>query len=147
MPRKPDTRTAAMLGIARRELHIKAKDAARACGRSQETLCNLEVGVGRMADEPTRRLVLHYLGLLGAPARQPDLPIAQLVEELARALLLRRARSATELLAAAESGADAVVVAIIRDGLRPERLEGKVCRRLLYRLDAEARRLEGADGG
>lgn len=146
MSRKPDTRLAAMMGIARRELGMKTTDAALACGRSMEILTAQEVGTYRMSDEPTRKLILHYLDKLERPAQQPMLPLGQLVEELAIAVLMRRARKTAELLAAAESGADAVVLAVCHQGLHAERWEGKVIRRLKYRLAAEERkRVEEAE--
>jgi hypothetical protein len=144
--RKPDTRLAAMMGIARRELGMKSTDAARACGRSMEILTAQEVGTYRMSDDPTRKLILHYLEKLERPAPQPMLPLGQLVEQLAVAILMRRARKTAELLAAAESGADAVVLAVVMADLHTERWTGKVIRRLRYRLDVEQhRRVEEAE--
>jgi len=128
-----------MMGIARRELGMKTTDAALACGRSMEILTAQEVGTYRMSDEPTRKLILHYLDKLERPAQQPMLPLNQLIEELAIAVLMRRARKTTELLAAAESGAHAVVLAVVMADLHTERWTGKVIRRLRYRLASEER--------
>jgi hypothetical protein len=107
-----------------------------------ESVTNQEAGNCRMAEAPTRALLMHYLNRLGAPAPQSDMPLGQLVEELARAVLLRRAAQAAELLTCIEEGADAVVRAVCLDGLRGERLTGPVIRRLRYRLESEARKRE-----
>ncbi len=140
--RIPDTRLATMLGVGRRELGMSLDSAARACGRSEESVANQETGNCAMAEAPTRILLLHYLDRLGTPAPQSELPLGQLVEELARAILLRRAAHVAELLSSAEQGADAVVRAVCLDGLRAERITGPVIRRLRYRLESEARRRE-----
>jgi len=140
MSRKPDTRLASLVGIARRQLNIATEAAASACGRSQETVSALEAGIHRMADEPCRKLILHYLDKLEHPVQQPMLPLDQLVEELARAILLHRIKKATELLAAAESGAQAVVLAVCLDGLHAVRISDPVSRRMRYRLAVEERK-------
>ena len=142
MGRKPDTRTAALLGIVRRELALTVIQAGAACGRSWVLVNNCETGNVRMGDEPCRRLICFYLEKLGSPAQQPMLPIPQMVEELARALVIYRARRAAELLASVDSGADALLVAVIRDGLKTERIGGTVVRRLKYRLASEERKRE-----
>jgi transcriptional regulator with XRE-family HTH domain len=145
--RIPDTRLAAMLGVARRELGMTTREAARVCGRSMESVTNQEAGNCRMAEAPTRALLLHYLNRLGAPAPQAELPLGQLVEGLARAVLLRRAAHVADLLASADAGADAVVRAVCLDGLRGERLTGQVIRRLRYRLESEARKRDEMSAG
>jgi hypothetical protein len=97
----PDTRLAVMMGAVRRELHVTTREAAKACGRSPELITNMECGVVRMGEQPTRVLLLHYLQKLGAPPTEAQLhlPLGQLVEALAVAVLMRRAAQAGELLA------------------------------------------------
>ena len=142
----PDTRLSVMLAVARRELRMTTAQASAVCGRSKESVSNLECGLCAMADGPARRLILHYLNALGLPTPQPELPIRQLVEQLAVAVLTHRTARAAAMLAATESGADAVVLAVVNDGLHADRWAGNVIRRLRYRLDAEARRREEAFG-
>ncbi len=138
--RYPDTKTAVMLGVARRELSLTTVAAAEACGRSQETVSAVEVGGHRFSDDPCRKLILFYMSKLGSPALEPMLPIPQLIEALARAVLLHRVRRATELLASAESGAAAVVAAVCADGLHGGYMAWKVVRRMRYRLVVEERK-------
>ena len=145
--KKPAPRASALLGIARRELGLTLQEVASAIDRSWVLVANTETGNVAMGDDTMRRLVCFYLGELGSPAQQPQVPIPQLLEQLARALLTYRVRRAAALLASVDSGADAVVLAVCMDGLRYERVAGKVVRRLRYRLAAEERRrVEGALG-
>ena len=140
-PKYPDTKTAVMLGLCRRELNLTAEAAALACGRSHEMITSVECGIHRLADEPCRKLILFYMDKLGSPAQEPLLPIPQLVENLARALLMSRVKRATELLASAGSGASAIVTAVCEDGLRGGGFRAwKVIRRFRYRLAADDRK-------
>lgn len=143
--RRPNIRTAAMAAIARRELSLTTLEVGDAIGKSATAVLNLETDHFAMSEESERRLLEHYLdefarrGVTTGPRER--LPLPQVVERVASAVLQHRVLRAHALLAAFDRGADEIVTALISEYLQARRIVSpKVALRIKARLEYERAR-------
>jgi hypothetical protein len=143
MSRKPDVRVAMFCGLVRRELGIRAADAALAIGRSRSAVETMESGTYDLS--ATGRLLQFYgeeferRGVQVEPCE--GLPLRQMVERLAVGVLRLRVARATELLAAFDRGADEVVMTLVSERLDVRRVCAvKMARKMRDRLAYERAR-------
>jgi hypothetical protein len=143
MSRKPDVRVAMFAGLVRRELGIRAADAALAIGRSRSAVETMESGTYDLS--ATGKLLQFYGEEFGRRGVQVEscegLPLRQMVERLAVGVLKLRVARATELLAAFDRGADEVVMTLVSERLDVRRVCGvRMARRMRDRLAYERAR-------
>jgi len=137
--RNPETRPAALLGVARRCLGLSLREAAQRIGRSFETLANGEGCKYRLAADTESRLIRAYLvefehrGIASLPqAKNATLPELRVL--LATAVVASKTSSLIELAHGMDGGQTDLVDAAINGGLADGNVRQSVVRRLREEL-------------